>query len=217
MKPTYTLNGTNLASLTGGKVGVSEFAGGFDALERKTNQLYESPSQHGTLIRNTDIRYNYRRLTLNIWADAAFGHTGQEVAKALRALFNADKPSRLVRTMGTDVAVWDVYYDSLTIADIISETFRSGTLTMIEPLPVKNVYKAIAYSASITTAAATEGETQHPVTIGWGDGTYEENLRAGTHSHTYTDSASEHYITVAGVLEKISITTSLTLKYATLQ
>jgi hypothetical protein len=79
---------------------------------------------------------------------------------------------------------------------------------------VKHVYKVVG-NYSFTTADKSEG-TQDLLLISRGDGTYAE-VRAGTHTHTYTDGYDSHIVLISGNIENVTISTSHILLYTILQ
>lgn len=213
-KPIYYLNGTNLLNCVSGvRSGVMVAEKIDDFLGYKTDRVYTTPS-HGVSIRTQGMRYDRRDLTLTLYVYTTNRDNVMSAANEIRALFYADKPSRLTRVYGTTEQVWDVYYNGCNSFNRFADDFVTIELNLIEPAPVKHVYRASAASVSITTESVTANQTQEPLLISWGDGSFTENARAGTHSHTYDDAAETHYVIVSGVIEDVIITTDLTVIYS---
>ena len=137
---------------------------------------------------------------------------GVDLLRALRAAFSGI--TRIERRNGYEVLYFDVLWDSYA-----NESFwdwNAGTINIVlkEPNPVKHVYKVVG-NYSFTTADKSEG-TQDLLLISRGDGTYVE-VRAGTHTHTYTDGYTSHIVLISGNIENVTISTSHILLYTILQ
>ena len=205
---TYKINGTDISTLG---VIVTDFSGLFDALEAKSVKTYEVASQHGVMVRNDGIRYKERTITLELLVIA---DTAASVISTLEGLMLAHSRIRLERINGYDVKIWDCVYDKETSREYYREDAERVTIVLIEPQPIKNVYKSTGNFS--LTSAPKSGSTQQPLLISCGDYTLLENKRTGTHTHTYTDGYDSHYVIVSGVLDEVTLSglTNLTLLYS---
>jgi phage-related protein len=205
---TYKINGTDISTLG---VIVTDFSGLFDALEAKSVKTYDVASQHGVMVRNDGIRYKERTITLELLVIA---DTAASVISTIEGLMLSHSRIRLERINEFDVKVWDCVYDKESSREYYHENAERFTIVLIEPAPIKNVYKSTG-NFSITSAP-TSGSTQQPLLISCGDYSLLENKRAGTHTHTYTDGYDSHYVIVSGVLDEVTLSglTNLTLLYS---
>jgi hypothetical protein len=111
------------------------------------------------------------------------------------------------------VYVWDVDWDSVSNSDFPRWYVSRTKIKLIETAPIKHVYVVSGTSASFTTAATEEGETQQPLLFSWGDNSFTDSVRAATTTHTYTDGYDKHYVIISGVMSEVDITTDHTLSY----
>jgi len=180
-------------------------------LKAKERESVSLANAHGRIYDTTKTYYEERVIELEL----AFLHdsmAGVDLLRALRAAFSGI--TRIERRNGYEVLYFDVLWDSYA-----NESFwdwNAGTINIVlkEPNPVKHVYKVVG-NYSFTTADKSEG-TQDLLLISRGDGTYVE-VRAGTHTHTYTDGYDSHIVLVSGNIENVTISTSHILLYTILQ
>ena len=180
-------------------------------LKAKERESVSLSNAHGRIYDTTKTYYEERVIELEL----AFLHdsmAGVDLLRALRAAFSGI--TRIERRNGYEVLYFDVLWDSYA-----NESFwdwNAGTINIVlkEPNPVKHVYKVVG-NYSFTTADKSEG-TQDLLLISRGDGTYVE-VRAGTHTHTYTDGYTSHIVLISGNIENVTISTSHILLYTILQ
>ena len=180
-------------------------------LKAKERESVSLANAHGRIYDTTKTYYEERVIELEL----AFLHdsmAGVDLLRALRAAFSGI--TRIERRNGYEVLYFDVLWDSYA-----NESFwdwNAGTINIVlkEPNPVKHVYKVVG-NYSFTTADKSEG-TQDLLLISRGDGTYVE-VRAGTHTHTYTDGYTAHIVLISGNIENVTISTSHILLYTILQ
>ena len=180
-------------------------------LKAKERESVSLANAHGRIYDTTKTYYEERVIELEL----AFLHdsmAGVDLLRALRAAFSGI--TRIERRNGYEVLYFDVLWDSYA-----NESFwdwNAGTINIVlkEPNPVKHVYKVVG-NYSFTTADKSEG-TQDLLLISRGDGTFVE-VRAGTHTHTYTDGYDSHIVLVSGNIENVTISTSHILLYTILQ
>jgi len=180
-------------------------------LKAKERESVSLANAHGRIYDTTKTYYEERVIELEL----AFLHdsmAGVNLLRALRAAFSGI--TRIERRNGYEVLYFDVLWDSYA-----NESFwdwNAGTINIVlkEPNPVKHVYKVVG-NYSFTTADKSEG-TQDLLLISRGDGTYVE-VRAGTHTHTYTDGYTSHIVLISGNIENVTISTSHILLYTILQ
>ena len=204
----YYINGKDIEQYGVYVVGQSGMLTPLKAKERESVSLSNA---HGRIYDTTKTYYDERVIELEL----AFLHdsmAGVDLLRALRAAFSGI--TRIERRNGYEVLYFDVLWDSYA-----NESFwdwNAGTINIVlkEPNPVKHVYKVVG-NYSFTTADKSEG-TQDLLLISRGDGTYVE-VRAGTHTHTYTDGYTSHIVLISGNIENVTISTSHTLLYTILQ
>jgi len=204
----YYINGKDIEQYGVYVVGQSGMLSPLRAKERESVSLSNA---HGRIYDTTKTYYEERVIELEL----AFLHdsmAGVDLLRALRAAFSGI--TRIERRNGYEVLYFDVLWDSYA-----NESFwdwNAGTINIVlkEPNPVKHVYKVVG-NYSFTTADKSEG-TQDLLLISRGDGTYVE-VRAGTHTHTYTDGYDSHIVLISGNIENVTISTSHILLYTILQ
>ena len=204
----YYINGKDIEQYGVYVVGQSGMLTPLKAKERESVSLSNA---HGRIYDTTKTYYEERVIELEL----AFLHdsmAGVDLLRALRAAFSGI--TRIERRSGYEVLYFDVLWDSYA-----NESFwdwNAGTINIVlkEPNPVKHVYKVVG-NYSFTTADKSEG-TQDLLLISRGDGTYVE-VRAGTHTHTYTDGYTSHIVLISGNIENVTISTSHILLYTILQ
>lgn len=206
---TYKINGIELSTLG---ITVTDFSGLFDALEAKSIKTYDVASQHGVMVKNDGIRYKERVITFEFVVVSS--EAASDVISILEGLMLQHSRLRLERVNGYDVKVWDCVYDKESSREYYHEGAERVTITLIEPAPIKRIYKSTG--AFSITSAAVSGSTQQPLLISCGDYTLLDNKRAGTHTHTYTDGYDNHYVIVSGVLNEVTLSglTNLTFLYS---
>jgi len=201
----YKIDGVDLLSLG---VNVASSTGVIDKLSLKGVVKTSHPSEHGEDVDLSDYRYNTRKLSFKCWMVA---EDNADMIRKQEKIAGLIGKSRLIRLEilpeRFTPLVFDVYCDS-GIA-FIKEWNQEGemmtefTLNLIEPQPVKKVF--VTYSPYVSLIQ-TNSET--PLQISWGDGTFEKYCFNSTHAHPYTDGKKKHYIIVSGVLTPNSITIS---------
>jgi len=204
----YYINGKDIEQYGVYVVGQSGMLTPLKAKERESVSLSNA---HGRIYDTTKTYYDERVIELEL----AFLHdsmAGVDLLRALRAAFSGI--TRIERRNGYEVLYFDVLWDSYA-----NESFwdwNAGTINIVlkEPNPVKHVYKVVG-NYSFTTADKSGG-TQDLLLISRGDGTYVE-VRAGTHTHTYTDGYDSHIVLISGNIENVDVTTEHTLLYTVLQ
>ena len=204
----YYINGKDIEQYGVYVVGQSGMLSPLRAKERESVSLSNA---HGRIYDTTKTYYEERVIELEL----AFLHdsmAGVDLLRALRAAFSGI--TRIERRNGYEVLYFDVLWDSYA-----NESFwdwNAGTINIVlkEPNPVKRVYKVVG-NYSFTTADKSGG-TQDLLLISRGDGTYVE-VRAGTHTHTYTDGYTSHIVLISGNIENVTISTSHILLYTILQ
>lgn len=204
----YYINGKDIEQYGVYVVGQS---GMLTPLKSKERESVSLSNAHGRIYDTTKTYYEERVIELEL----AFLHdsmAGVDLLRALRAAFSGI--TRIERREGWSSLFFDVLWDSYA-----NESFwdwNAGTINIVlkEPNPVKHVYRVVG-NYSFTTADKSEG-TQDLLLISRGDGTFVE-VRAGTHTHTYTDGYTNHIVLISGNIENVTISTSHTLLYTILQ
>ena len=204
----YYINGKDIEQYGVYVVGQS---GMLTPLKSKERESVSLSNAHGRIYDTTKTYYEERVIELEL----AFLHdsmAGVDLLRALRAAFSGI--TRIERRNGYEVLYFDVLWDSYA-----NESFwdwNAGTINIVlkEPNPVKHVYKVVG-NYSFTTSDKSEG-TQDLLLISRGDGTFVE-VRAGTHTHTYTDGYTAHIVLISGNIENVDVTTEHTLLYTVLQ
>lgn len=212
----YYLNGVDFAQYG---VYVSDSRGFLDALELKEPVALDWPDYHGQQVDLSAPRYQSRELVLECFSTAI---SKSDSVQKLTEFFNElSKPGLhrlMVDTGEVKPLVYDVYRQG---AISVKKVWRGGVnigqfnLTLIEPDPIKKVYKHIAATGAMQVSFTLTSEKL--VTIKWGDGTSTtgrgDNIAL---SHDYTN-AGTYYPVISGVIDEISaITTNATLVWNSL-
>jgi len=204
----YYINGKDIEQYGVYVVGQS---GMLTPLKSKERESVSLSNAHGRIYDTTKTYYEERVIKLEL----AFLHdsmAGVDLLRALRAAFSGI--TRIERRNGYEVLYFDVLWDSYANESFWDWNAGVVSITLKEPNPVKHVYR-VTGNYSFTTADKSEG-TQDLLLISRGDGTYVE-VRAGTHTHTYTDGYTSHIVLISGNIENVTISTSHILLYTILQ
>ena len=204
----YYINGKDIEQYGVYVVGQSGMLSPLRAKERESVSLSNA---HGRIYDTTKTYYEERVIELEL----AFLHdsmAGVDLLRALRAAFSGI--TRIERRNGYEVLYFDALWDSYANESFWDWNAGVVSITLKEPNPVKHVYKVVG-NYSFTTADKSEG-TQDLLLISKGDGTFAE-VRAGTHTHTYTDGYDSHIVLISGNIENVTISTSHILLYTILQ
>lgn len=212
----YYLNGVDFAQYG---VYVSDSRGFLDALELKEPVALDWPDYHGQQVDLSAPRYRSRELILECFSTAI---SKSDSVQKLTEFFNElSKPGLhrlMVDTGEVKPLVYDVYRQG---AVSVKKVWRGGvnigqfTLTLIEPDPIKKVYKHIAATGAMQVSFTLTSEKL--VTIKWGDGTSTTGRGVDVLlSHDYAN-AGTYYPVISGVIDEISaITTNATLVWNSL-
>lgn len=208
----YYLNGVNFDTY-GIKVKTSQ--GMLDALELKTPLSLDWDGYHGKQVDLSAPRYDVRTIRLECFSLAVDKSTS--VQKLTEFFHELSKPGTHRLMIDTDESkplVYEVYRQGSVKTERIWQggvNIGVFTLELIEPDPIKKVYKHVRTSTANKTATLTI-TSEKEVTVFWGDGAKTE-VR-GTDillSHDYTINGT-YYIVIAGVIEELgTITTNTTL------
>lgn len=209
MKAIYKINGKDFRDFG---VIVHSVEGLFDNLEMKDTEVVDNPGQHGSLADLSGIRYQSREISLGLYFYTP-GETARDKRAAFMAEFIGTTPKRLERTEGDKMRFWDVIPANGSSLTSIKTRLEDFTLKLIELAPIKEVYVASGSSVSFTLAPTVSEETQQPVCISWGDGSFSDNCRNGSVSKVYTDGKTTHHVILSGVMEEVTVTTSHTKLY----
>lgn len=180
-------------------------------LNVKNIQGIDLPNRHGKIYDLSGDFYDERVITQEIFLSDKYVHSA-DLLCSFRNLFSGKK--RLIRhdESTLDVRAYDVIWDAYENADFTNWRAGLTTITLKEPDPVKRVY-LVGSTFSFTTTPKVSGETQDLLLISRGDGTFVE-VRAGTHTHTYTDGYDTHIVIISGSIENVTITTTHQLLYS---
>lgn len=203
----YEINGTVLATIG---VNVKDIRGHVGLPEVKNQQEINWPEEHGILLRNpARKRYNRRVIELDIFFKASSRDEAIDRTLQLKQLVSTSPYQRFVfwatsRFVPYDVQVIDAFNFEIP-KWFDSGTMVSGTLTMIEEIPVKKVLKFVRTGESNKRINIGVNTNKHQLMIFWGDGTYTSNVNgaAATVSHDYSVDG-EYLINVYGVIESLT-------------
>ena len=201
----YYINNVDIATLG---VYVSASEGILNRPSRKEIKSQSYNDEHGVVV---DLSQNYidkREITLTCFIKADDKATFINNVQSFENLFSGTGLQRLrIEVDGCKPLVYDVYLDTaITIKKTWNENDMVGTFSvkLIEPNPVKKVYKYIRSSAASATATVTISTTKC-VDITWGDGSATFDVVGSSQSitHDYTSNGT-YYIVVAGDIDNIS-------------
>lgn len=209
-KAIYKINGKDFRETLYAIVSGAE--GLFDNLQIKDVQIDDNPGQHGSLADLSGVRYEARQITLHIYFYVLSG-TARSKRESFIAEFVGPTPKRLERMEGSEVRVWDVILSNGASLNTIKTKLEELTLKLIELAPIKVVYTVAGSTASFTLSPKVSGQTQQPVLISWGDGSFSDNCRNGSVSKVYTDGKTTHHVILSGVMEDVTVTTAHTKLY----
>ncbi|MBD2753761.1 hypothetical protein [Spirosoma validum] len=200
MTNTYYVDGINFRSMG---VVVTKSRGMLGNLHLKEPLMMNWAGAHGLVMDLGSPRYEAREITLLCFCYGISATEFTNKIRAFRELFVKPGFRRLMRIMdNTVVLVYEVVAMKSIDEEIdwrnLTATF---TLNLLEPEPVKRVLKFSGTGqVSITLSSPT------PMNIYWGDNStpskdvYGSNV---TRTHNY-NSSGDHYISVTGVIEKLT-------------
>lgn len=208
----YYLNGVSFDTY-GVKVKTSQ--GMLDALELKTPLSLDWDGYHGMEVDLSAPRYGVRTITLECFSLAVDKSTSvQKLTEFFHELSKPGTHRLMIDTGESKPLVYEVYRQgSVKTERVWQGGVNVGvfTLELIEPNPIKKVYKHVRTTTANKTATLTI-TSEKEVAVFWGDGAKTE--ARGTDillSHDYAKNGT-YYIVIAGVIEEIgAITTNATL------
>jgi len=221
MKVNYYINGVDF--ITYG-VRVSGSSGLLSGLKMKKPVKVTWPDHHGEVVDLAAPRYESREIILDCFIRA---DNSTDFIVAMQTFLAAFQKSGLQRLMidvdDDDVdrkpLVYEVYLEDdidVTKKWKASQMIGTFTLKLLEPEPVKRVYKFVAETESMSVTMTIT--TDDPVNIYWGDGGHEYDITtdSGQQSNEYTTEGT-YYIVITGVIDNITdVTTTATLIWSKL-
>lgn len=191
-------------------VRVSKSKGLFSRPKPKSIQSQSWPEQHGKVVDLAHKYYDSREIKLSCFITGSSKTDFINKATAFLALFDASGTRRLMVDAGAARALfYEVYLESqIDIDKTWFEGQMTGTfeLSLIEPSPVKRVYRVTGTSASLTITCPKA------LDIYWGDGSVSRDVYGTSKvaSHTYGSSGTYFIIIAGDIAAIISLTTSAT-------
>lgn len=205
-KVSYYINGVNLREIG---VEVQEATGLFDTPETKDTVQSDWADMHGLIVDRKAVRYNARNIELTCWI---VGNNKEEVIDKVMTLKDLVSGNGLIRFMfkvGIRPYTFDVFVKDTLAFEIKKFVDRQSdadfTLSLVEPMPVKKVFKFVANSANNRTVNFQMNTNKENLSIFWGDENVTHNVRGAAinQSHTFT-ADGEYYINISGVVENIT-------------
>lgn len=217
----YYINGVNFKTFG---VEVSKSSGLVDALARKAPTEVEWNSYHGKAVSLSRPRYKERTIQLECFLVASSNSSFVEWVNKFMDAFQQEGLQRLVCEYegSTKPLVYDVYMEEgVEVDKTWNDALMVGTFTLslIEPSPIKRVFRHICQAADYSTISLNSVKM---VDISWGDGdiTCEVSSDNGTtwasRSHSYNlhgnimvrhhyAAAGEYDVVVHGIIENLSL------------
>jgi len=191
---TYKINNEDIFERYGMLVSSDE--GLTDQLSIKGMEEVDLPGQHGKDVDLSEMRFDARTMILKIgFLAESPGEMEQKIARFRRALLQKELLRLEVSGHGLSLH-YDVYCPSgfkVVKRWRDSKTINTFALTLIEPQPVKHVYKCFTMQAGLAI------NSPHALQIGFGDGNVKRYVFHENIAHNYTDGFERHFIVVAGV------------------
>jgi hypothetical protein len=205
----YFLDGVDFSTYS---VCVSESEGLLDIPARKKPFSQSWDDEHGEVVDLRKKYYEPREITLNCFIEANGEIDFITKLNTFLFLFDAADTRRLMIefTGANKPLVYEVYLkDSVSIDKTWDSNLMVGTfkLKLVEPEPVKRVYKVVpTESGGVLVAAAEFTVSTKLFNVYWGDGSSDKDV-SGTGSPTHTYSvAGTYYVIITGVLDNLTIT-----------
>ena len=192
---TYRINNEDIFERYG--VLVSSDDGLTDRLAIKGVEEVDLPGQHGKDVDLSEIRFDVRTITLKAGILAINPEDLERKIVRFRQILLRNELIRL-EVSGHGLSLhYDVYCQSgfkVTKKWRDSKTISTFAVTLIEPQPIKHIYRCRSRQAiiSITSPNALQ--------VGFGDGIVKRYCFDDEIEHDYTDDRTVHYIIVSGAL-----------------
>lgn len=209
MKVDYYINGVSFRSLG---VKVSASSGLIDSLKIKEPAKASWPDQHGEVVDLAAPRYQSRAIELSCYIKADSSTAFILAVQTFVAAFQKSGLQQLRVEVDDGVVTRKPLLYLVYLADEVSITKKwsqanlvgTFTLKLIEPEPVKRIYKFVAVSPGALEVTMTVTSTE-PVNVYWGDGNNDLDVTTSSLeiSNTYA-AAGTYYIVVTGVIENIT-------------
>lgn len=210
-KMAHSLNGKDLWEDLGIRVEQSRGLVGTPAM--KDPQTADWPEYHGISIDLQQVRVVERKIELDCWFIAPTRDAAIDKVAELSTEIRGSDLKRFVFQGGARVIPYDVYFPEEFNPEIPKwvegEIVVKFTLVMVEPSPVKKVLKFVRTSDMNKTVIVNLNTNKKNFSIFWGDGTVTHNVRTPSGApptqvdHEYAVDG-EYYITISGVVEKIT-------------
>lgn len=208
-KVNYYINGTDIRSY-GVHVGAGK--GLLSLPERKKGVSHSYDNEHGISVDTESCFVKERKITLSCFTDKM---THSQFLTALAnfklALMTGGLFQLLLSIEGTEPIPYMVYWDGK--ADVTpkyngSKQIGTFELTLVEPEPVKRVWKVVTTAAEVQAEIILSSGPSKYYNIYWGDGDADPGTTIGEGvSHEYA-SAGTYYIVLTGDVASLVTTTS---------
>jgi hypothetical protein len=179
-----------------------------DRLGIKGVEEIDLPGHHGKDVDLSEICFDTRTITLRVGFLANSPDELEEKIARFRRLLLQKELLRL-EVSGHGLSLhYDVYCQTgfkVTKKWRDGKTINTFILTLIEPQPVKHIYRCRTQQAILETISP------NAIQIGFGDGCVERYCFNKTIEHNYADGYILHHVIVAGVLDKAIINTNMEL------
>ena len=208
-KVNYYINGTDIRSFG---VHVSAGKGLFSMPERKKGVSHSYDDEHGISVDTESCFVKERKITLSCFTDKM---THSQFLTALAnfklALMTGGLFQLLLSIEGTEPIPYMVYWDGK--ADVTpkyngSKQIGTFELTLVEPEPVKRVWKVVTTAAEEQVAISLTSGLSKYYSIYWGDGEMDVDLTIGEGMNHEYAAAGTYYIVLTGDVARLVTTTS---------
>ena len=196
----YTVAGVDLANYG---IVVTSADGLMDLPKPRGRTAQEWTDTHGQMISTGRPLYSAREIKLSCAMPCeGLGDFAQK-ATAVKELFMGGDLITLTAAIGDTLLPFLVYVDdeiSFTRKWAGGKLIASFSVKLIEPEPLKRVYKAIAASVKLAITTPT------PVNVYWGDGKTQYDAQSSTIAHQYSDGKTSHIVIITGNINNLTST-----------
>ena len=212
MTITYKLDGVDLINYN---VYISASDGLLSRPKPKENMAVNWPDYNGTVVDLTKRLYEAREIELSCFIKAESQQEFIKMCNNFLALFDKTGTRRLEVFVDYEVTPKPLTYE-VYLADEVNVSKKWNMATMVgtfkiklmEPEPIKRVFKYTRYSDATKTASLTLTSSKL-LNVYWGDGshTFDASGTAQTLTHNYTEDGT-YYIVITGNIDEITSLTS---------
>lgn len=201
----YYLNGVDIREYG---FHVSAGKGLLSVPEAKAPNTHSYDNEHGMTVDVSRMYLKERTITLNCFSDKlGMSDFLTKITTLTATMAEAGMMELQVDVGANKRLVYEVYYkgkSDVEIKYIGGKAVCTMSLALVEPEPVKRVYKVKVSTAGKTLTLAMPSGNSRFYTVYWGDGSRTDNATGGDSlSHTYT-AAGDRLLVICGDIAALS-------------